>query len=181
MGKAAGENDHHHQTLLGAKRHVAVKSVSSISMKRAKKRMHMKGASQLDPRERKRYDTRLVADPSAKASKKMDKAGGVVPSPSGDGDIWVEKIFRHRETGETHVFFVSNLTGRRAKQEPPSGASRVMYLRQSYKKKTEKKYSIQTPVVAAEKHEGASHCRMGLGCISCIVHEDQTIPTDKPS
>lgn len=179
MGKAAGENDH--RPSLGAKKHVVVKSVSSISMKRKKKRMHMKGSSQLDLRERKRYDTRLVADPSAKASKKMDRAGGNVPSPSGDGDIWVEKIFRHRETGETSVFFVSKLTGQRVKQEPPSGASRVMYLRQSYKKKTEKKYSTKIPVAAAEKHEGVSHCRMGLGRISCIVHEDQTIPTDKPS
>jgi len=98
-----------------------------------KKREYMKGASQLDATEKKFYDIKVVLDPSARASKKMGRAGSNAPSPSGDGDVWIEKIFRHRETGDTKIFFVSKNTGTKVKLEPPTGASNVMYLRDSYK------------------------------------------------
>jgi len=177
MGKAK-ENG---KPMMGSKHLMIVKSASSISLN--KKRRHMKGASQLDLNEKKIYDIKIVTDPSAKASKRMDRAGGNGPIHSGDGDIWVEKMFRHRETGETRIFFISKQTGKKVKQEPPTGASTVMYLRQSYKRKNErKKYSkpLAEKQKVPDKKDNATSgkvCdrRKKHSCITCIPVEDQTI------
>jgi len=118
-----------------------IKTTRSSDVIIRKKRVYMKGASQLDAKEKKFYDTKVILDPNARASKKMSKARGSTPSSVGDGDVWVEKIFRNRETGETRIFFVSKLTGKKVKFEPPTGASRVMYLRQAYKSENEMKAS----------------------------------------
>lgn len=99
------------------------------------KKVYMKGASQLKSKEKKFYDIKVVLDPSAKASKKMGKAGGNLVTSEGDGDVWVEKIFRHRDSGERRIVFVSKQTGKKSHGEPPTGASKVLYLRQSYKDK----------------------------------------------
>lgn len=118
-----------------------IKTTRSSDVIIRKKRVYMKGTSQLDAKEKKLYDLQLILDPNARASKKMSKARGSTPSSVGDGDVWVEKIFRNTETGETRIFFVSKLTGKKVKFEPPTGASRVMYLRQSYKSENEMKAS----------------------------------------
>lgn len=61
----------------------------------------------------------MDARPSKKVSSKMI---------SGDGDIWVEKIFQSTKTGRLVRMFESTNTGRRIQSEPPSGASKVIYL-----------------------------------------------------
>jgi len=45
----------------------------------------------------------------------------------GDGDIWVEKIVVSKRSGKKRTFFVSVATGRRVRDEPPTGASKVLY------------------------------------------------------
>eukprot|EP00555_Chaetoceros_dichaeta_P002427 CAMPEP_0198251682 /NCGR_PEP_ID=MMETSP1447-20131203/2440_1 /TAXON_ID=420782 /ORGANISM="Chaetoceros dichaeta, Strain CCMP1751" /LENGTH=149 /DNA_ID=CAMNT_0043936763 /DNA_START=182 /DNA_END=631 /DNA_ORIENTATION=+ len=97
------------------------------------KRECMLGASYLKVNEKNLYDTKVVEDPLAKASK---KTGGTMTSPKGDGEVWAEKIFRNK-AGETKIFFVSKQTGKKVEDEPPSGSSRVLYLRQSYKSRNE--------------------------------------------
>jgi len=65
-------------------------------------------------------------DPCAKQSK-IVKRSNLDISGKGDGDIWVEKIFVSKRTGKRRTFFVSVTTGRRIKDEPPTGASKVIY------------------------------------------------------
>lgn len=48
-----------------------------------------------------------------------------------DGDMWFETVFRNCKTGTKRIYFVSHKTGSRCKDEPPSGASLVIYLRPS--------------------------------------------------
>jgi hypothetical protein len=47
---------------------------------------------------------------------------------SGDGDIWVEELFRNKISGTVRSFFCSIKTGTKRKDEPPTGASKVIYL-----------------------------------------------------
>jgi len=70
------------------------------------------------------YDTKIVEDPLAKPSK-IVKGLKVV----GDNDIWVEAICKNRKSGNTHIFFVSQKTGQKVRNEPPTGASHVFYLK----------------------------------------------------
>mmetsp|Transcript_6282 Transcript_6282/g.7305 ORF Transcript_6282/g.7305 Transcript_6282/m.7305 type:complete len:165 (+) Transcript_6282:189-683(+) len=149
------------------------------------KRVYMKGASQLESKEKKFYDIKVIVDPRAKASKKMGKAGNVVTS-EGDGDVWVEKIFRHRESGEKRIIFVSKQTGKKSHKEPPTGASTVLYLRQSYKDHNELEMS---PSSAHDRKNDASGVsgnvspnytddswrRKQRSFIPCKGAEDQTI------
>lgn len=51
---------------------------------------------------------------------------------SGDGDIWVEKLLQSTKTGKVVRIFESTNTGRRFMDEPPSGASTVVYLRSEF-------------------------------------------------
>ena len=70
------------------------------------------------------YDTKTIEDPLAKRSKKFKRM-----EVKGDGDIWVEANFRHSKSGETRLFFVSQNTGQKVCDEPPTGASLVFYLK----------------------------------------------------
>jgi len=47
----------------------------------------------------------------------------------GDNDCWREAVCRCNRTGEIRIFFISELTGRKVPDEPPTGASKVLYLR----------------------------------------------------
>jgi len=100
-----------------------VKQKVEESMERMKA-MVMKGASKLDLSEVKRYDIAQIHDPFAKPSTR-----GSVES---DQEVWVEKLMANKRTGQLHSFFESKTTGRRVQDEPPTGASRVIYLRNSY-------------------------------------------------
>ncbi|GFH46439.1 predicted protein [Chaetoceros tenuissimus] len=66
-------------------------------------------------------------DPLAKPSKIVRRSNLNVDSSKGDGDIWVEKIFMSKRTGKRRIFFVSVATGRRVRDEPPTGASQIVY------------------------------------------------------
>mmetsp|Transcript_14934 Transcript_14934/g.17379 ORF Transcript_14934/g.17379 Transcript_14934/m.17379 type:complete len:175 (+) Transcript_14934:91-615(+) len=100
-----------------------------VAFRKYTKRPDMvKGASTLKPTLRHKYDIDIISDPNATPSKKIAKSG---VSPTGDGDVWVEMIFMHQTAGECPVFFVSKNTGVRVKDEPPSGASRVIFLKES--------------------------------------------------
>jgi hypothetical protein len=65
-------------------------------------------------------------DPCAKQSK-IIKRSNLDISGHGDGDIWVERIFVSKRTGKRKTFFVSVATGRKVRDEPPTGASKVLY------------------------------------------------------
>jgi len=65
-------------------------------------------------------------DPCGKPSRIMKRSKLRVPE-AGDGDIWVEKIFISKRTAKRRTFFVSVATGRRVRDEPPTGASKVLY------------------------------------------------------
>ncbi len=65
-------------------------------------------------------------DPCAKPSR-IVKRSNLDVSGTGDGDIWVEKIFVSKRTRKRRTFFVSVATGRRVRDEPPTGASKVLY------------------------------------------------------
>jgi len=108
------------------------------------------GASYLSVDEKSFYDTKVVEDPLAKASK---KTGGSLASPNGDGEVWAEKMYRNK-SGKTKIFFVSKQTGEKVEEEPPTGASRVMYLRQSYKSKNEEPTSSPKSSITSPKEDG---------------------------
>ena len=65
-------------------------------------------------------------DPCAKPSKIVKRSR--LDLGAGDGDIWFEKIFVSKRTGKRRTFFVSLATGRKKSDEPPTGASKVLYL-----------------------------------------------------
>jgi hypothetical protein len=91
----------------------------------------MKGASALNVNEFHKYDTEVVSDSTATPSHKMNKATKDNIDEVGDGDVWIEKIFINNKTGKKAIFFVSRNTGMKIKGEPPSGASRVIFLKDS--------------------------------------------------
>jgi len=70
------------------------------------------------------YDTGNIEDPFAKQSNKSKRM-----EVKGDGDIWVEANFRSSKSGKTRLFFVSQNTGQKVCDEPPTGASQVFYLK----------------------------------------------------
>jgi hypothetical protein len=92
----------------------------------------VKGASKLDLMEFPRYDTSVVHDDLAKRSKKF---AILHDHADGDRDVWVEKLYASTKTGKVKVYFVSKKTGKKIEGEPPSGASRVLYLKESYKER----------------------------------------------
>uniref|UniRef100_A0A7S3VF53 Uncharacterized protein n=1 Tax=Chaetoceros debilis TaxID=122233 RepID=A0A7S3VF53_9STRA len=106
-----------------------VKRKDEESMDRTKA-MIMKGASKLDLSEVKRYDIAQIHDPFAKPSTRAKTSRPC--SVESDQDVWVEKLLSNKKTGQLHSFFESKKTGRRVEDEPPTGASRVVYLRNSY-------------------------------------------------
>jgi len=66
-------------------------------------------------------------DPFAKQSKLMKKSRMKV-NIIGDNDIWEERTLIKKSTGEQRSFFYSTNTGFRVMDEPPTGATCVIYL-----------------------------------------------------
>lgn len=66
-------------------------------------------------------------DSFAKPSKSMKRSKMEV-NITGDRDIWEERILVNKRTGEQRSFFYSTNTGFRLMDEPPTGASCVIYL-----------------------------------------------------
>mmetsp|Transcript_24431 Transcript_24431/g.36185 ORF Transcript_24431/g.36185 Transcript_24431/m.36185 type:complete len:116 (-) Transcript_24431:158-505(-) len=83
---------------------------------------------------RRHHDTDHFHDPRARRSKRVYKAGELSPTSliAGDGDVWVEKLFQSTKTGKLRRIFESTNTARRCKNEPPTGASHVVYLKSSF-------------------------------------------------
>lgn len=73
---------------------------------------------------RRYHDISHVHDPMAKRSNKVDRGACM-----GDGDIWVEKMCQSTKTGKLANYFVSTNTGKKVKDEPPTGASSVVFLK----------------------------------------------------
>mmetsp|Transcript_25973 Transcript_25973/g.32017 ORF Transcript_25973/g.32017 Transcript_25973/m.32017 type:complete len:196 (+) Transcript_25973:52-639(+) len=93
-----------------------------------KSRDKMKGASTLNISDFHKYDTAIVVDSTATPSTKIAKANAK-KGDIGDDDVWIEKIF-HKKIDRTPVtVFVSTKTGKRVIDEPPTGASRAIYLK----------------------------------------------------
>lgn len=84
-----------------------------------------------------KYDVAEVHDPLARPSKHFDRTNA--PSSSiayaGDNQTWVEKVLMSRTSCEPRSFFVSKTTDQRVPDEPPTGASRVLYLRDSFRER----------------------------------------------
>ena len=77
----------------------------------------------------KRYQVSHLHDPMAKPS----KVGNAV---LGDGDIWIEVMCKSIKTGEFMSFFKSTKNPDiKVPDEPPTGASRVVYLESSYRER----------------------------------------------
>jgi hypothetical protein len=67
----------------------------------------------------------LFRNKPSKLMRKTRFGAGMVQS---DGDVWVEKVLKHRDSGEMKSFFFSQNTGFYVPDEPPSGASNIVYL-----------------------------------------------------
>jgi len=65
------------------------------------------------------------SNPFAKPSKSMKNTNIEI---IGDNDVWEERILVQKNTGKEKSFFYSANTGFRVKDEPPTGASQVIYL-----------------------------------------------------
>ncbi len=77
----------------------------------------------------KKYQVSHLHDPMAKPS----KVGNAV---LGDGDIWIEVMCKSIKTGEFMSFFKSTKNPDiKVPDEPPTGASRVVYLESSYRER----------------------------------------------
>jgi hypothetical protein len=83
------------------------------------------------PLVRRHHDIGHFHDPKARRSKRVEKAD-LSPKIAGDGDVWVEKLFQSTKTGKLRRMFESTNTGKICKNEPPTGASQVVYLKASY-------------------------------------------------
>ena len=86
----------------------------------------MKGASALDVRDIPKYDVQMCNESVTKQSKIVERNGCSMIS---DNDVWVEKVLFQKQTGKARSFFISRKTGRRMPDEPPSGASKILYLK----------------------------------------------------
>jgi len=64
-------------------------------------------------------------DPCARQSKLMKKSSMKIKD---DGDTWEERILVNTKNGKKRSFFYSINTGFRVKDEPPTGASLIIYL-----------------------------------------------------
>jgi hypothetical protein len=84
-----------------------------------------------------KYDVAEVHDSLARPSKHFDRADA--PSSSiayvGDNQTWVEKVLMSTTSCEPRSFFVSKTTDQKVPDEPPTGASRVLYLRDSFRER----------------------------------------------
>ena len=71
-----------------------------------------------------------IDDPIAKASGTVKRSKLSVES-TGDGDVWYEAIRKNVKSGKVTHFFISIRTGEKSIDEPPTGASKVVYLKKS--------------------------------------------------
>jgi len=63
----------------------------------------------------------------------VDVHGAGNGDSDGDGDVWVEVLCKHIKTGQIRSYFKSTKDPhRRVADEPPTGASHVIYLKSSY-------------------------------------------------
>ena len=74
------------------------------------------------------YDVQDCDESVTKQSRIMQKCGCKIIS---DDDVWFEKKFLQKHTGQVRSFFISRKTGKKSPDEPPSGASKVLYLKSS--------------------------------------------------
>ncbi len=85
-----------------------------------------------------KHQVEHLHDPLARQSHVTFKASNcyknsaAAKSAVGDGDVWVETLCKHIKTGKIKSFFKSTKDPRRILPEPPTGASHVVFLRQSY-------------------------------------------------
>ena len=77
------------------------------------------------------YDIHKQNDPFARESFIVKRSRFFRQKLKQDGDIWFETVFRNVNNGKARIYFVSQKTGTRRRDEPPSGASLVVYLRSS--------------------------------------------------
>lgn len=85
--------------------------------------------NRLKENERCRRETKGTSydDSFARPSKSMKKSQ-MNANITGDRDIWEERILVNKHTGEQRSFFYSTNTGFRLMDEPPTGASYIIYL-----------------------------------------------------
>lgn len=69
----------------------------------------------------------ITPNPFARESKIIKRSTLNIPKV-GDGDIWVERQFRSKNSGKERIYFCSTNTGRKVRGEPPTGASKVIYM-----------------------------------------------------
>ena len=83
------------------------------------------------------YDTEIIHDPKAKPSPTIKKAHiSNKKLVYGDGDSWVEGVYDSiMFPGEYRIYFQSQNTGRKILREPPTGASKVVYLRDAVRER----------------------------------------------
>jgi hypothetical protein len=81
--------------------------------------MNSHGSDDLQPKQRSFYARRSrVVKNSPFLRKRAEK---------GDGDVWVERLGKNRNTGSVRVYFQSRNTGKRCRDEPPSGAQNIIW------------------------------------------------------
>lgn len=82
-----------------------------------------------------KYDVAKVHDPLARPSKHFNRtdAACTCMANAGDHQIWIEKVLMSTKSCEPRSFFVSERTELKVPDEPPTGASRVLYLRDSFR------------------------------------------------
>jgi hypothetical protein len=72
------------------------------------------------------HDPCCYRDPLAKKSKRYSK--GSKREIVGDGDVWIENIATNSKSKRLYSVFISRETGKRIPFEPPTGASKVVFL-----------------------------------------------------
>ena len=79
-----------------------------------------------------KHQIHRLYDPLAKPSK-IGFSSSKGDKVSGDGDIWVESLRKNTKTGEYRTYFRSTKNPEtKIPDEPPTGASHVIYLKTSY-------------------------------------------------
>jgi hypothetical protein len=72
------------------------------------------------------HDPCCYRDPLARKSKRYSK--GSKHKIIGDGDVWIENIATNAKSKRLYSVFISRETGKRIPFEPPTGASKVIFL-----------------------------------------------------
>ncbi len=91
-------------------------------------------------------DSSSLRDPCARKSRTVQRSKRLRTVDS-DNDIWIEKIYMSKKTGKKRIYFVSVRTGERVRDEPPSGASQVLYAADLVHRKRDPKRSGPETIV----------------------------------